>query len=220
MSKLSKRIAGNMRAKEDLNTALAAWFQQLAQHLLGLVGRMQAIGSKLDEDMSCAIQEIQGYLRDQPSSTTSEQVSLAQQRMGPVWIPQQEQEVVRLAAMLRAFGAVSPPGHTALNMLAAGMPMAAHPIRPADQQSEVSFSEVAGSALSVQPDRSAQGNEGTSTVGRWKRRSGGAATRPSKSPRRETSMANAPWVSETTGRNRKQSGDRARPRFPETTRPS
>ncbi|OLP83546.1 hypothetical protein AK812_SmicGene35685 [Symbiodinium microadriaticum] len=55
--KLTKRIAGNMKAKADLTAALAQWFSQISQHLMGLVGRVRAIGTKVDEDLTAAVQE-------------------------------------------------------------------------------------------------------------------------------------------------------------------
>ena len=56
--KLTKRIAGNMKAKADLTAALAQWFSQISQHLMGLVGRVRAIGTKVDEDLTAAVQEM------------------------------------------------------------------------------------------------------------------------------------------------------------------
>ena len=81
--KLSKRITGDTKAKQELSLALSDWLSQIGQHLLGLVGRIRAISSKLDEDLSTAIQEMQQYLVGQPSSVTEEQIAAAMRAMGP-----------------------------------------------------------------------------------------------------------------------------------------
>ena len=114
MSKLSKRLAGNVRAKSDMASALNGWMVQMSQHLLGLVGRVRAIGSKVDEDLSLAIQDMQTYLATQPSQLTADQVMQAERAMGPIWTSFQEQEVLRLASILKAFGTVPAPGLAAL----------------------------------------------------------------------------------------------------------
>ncbi|CAE7721086.1 unnamed protein product [Symbiodinium microadriaticum] len=79
--KLSKRITGDTKAKQELSLALSDWLSQIGQHLLGLVGRIRAISSKLDEDLSTAIQEMQQYLVGQPSSVTEEQIAAAMNQL-------------------------------------------------------------------------------------------------------------------------------------------
>ena len=81
--KLSKRITGDTKAKIELAAALSDWLSQIGQHLLGLVGRIRVISSKLDEDLSAAIQEMQQYLLDQHSSVTEEQIALNLQPSNP-----------------------------------------------------------------------------------------------------------------------------------------
>ena len=189
--KLSKRISGDTKAKQDLAIAVAEWFTQISQHLLGLLGRMRALGSKIDEDLSIAVQEMQQYLLEQPSTATEEQLTAAASVMGPIWAPPQEQEVVKLAAALRAFGvtkqtltSVPPSAH---------MDPASRNLMQADQTSEFSFGGEAG-PLAAPPPAAPTGS-------RWqKRRSAGAGTRPSKSPRRAVPPVEAPWRSTVTGR--------------------
>ena len=202
-AKLAKRISGDMRAKSELTTALGAWFAQLSQHLMGL------ISTKLDEDLNVAVQDMQAFLIDQPSTATSEQIAQAMQQMGAIWTPPQEQEVVRMAALLRAFGSVamapasaapsssssllgtghfSLPGDIVHSPLREQLP---RPTIPADQFSELSFG--GGAVPSTSPNTTAiQGP-------RWKRRTTAPGHRPSKSPRREPPTATGPWNMPATG---------------------
>ncbi|CAE7809875.1 unnamed protein product, partial [Symbiodinium necroappetens] len=222
--KLSKRITGDTKAKQDLAIAVGEWFSQISQHLLGLLGRMRAIGSKLDEDLSAAVQEMQQYLIEQPSSTTEEQLLAATNSMGPVWSPPQEQEVVKLSAALRAFSAVRPtqlPLSTAASsahgpqllfnqpdqrdhMAAAGgiMAGAAIPGAAPDSQPSSTFpldqtSEASfGGHMPMDPSTAAVASRGQ----RWKRRNAGSGQRPSKSPRRDLEALASPWRVDATGR--------------------
>ena len=215
-AKLAKRISGDMRAKNELSMSLGAWFAQLSQHLMGLVGRVRAISTKLDEDLNVAVQDMQSYLIDQPSVATSEQVAQAMQQMGPIWTPPQEQEVVRMAALLRAFGSVvsvptsaapssssSPPGAGQFSFSGDFVETHGHnlhrPFReqpprmtmPVDQTSELSFSGGAEPTIPA-PTTAIQGP-------RWKRRTTTPGHRPSKSPRREFTAATGPWNMTATG---------------------
>ena len=217
MAKLAKRINGDMRAKTELATSLGVWFAQISQHLMGLVGRMRAISNKLDEDLNMAVQDMQNYLVDQPSSATSDQVAQAMQQIGPIWTPPQEQEVVRMAALLRAFGSVAPAigqaavpdnrpllgggplswpdGETdtfANDSFRSAQPQLAHTLMPTDLASEHSFGGIVD-RTSTQPPTTVQGP-------RWKRRSLTSGHRPSKSPRREPPPVPGPWQVAATGR--------------------
>ena len=104
--RLSKRIAGDVRAKEALKTALIQWTASLGHHLAALVPRIQAISQKLDNDLSEACQEMQSAAVI--SAASQEKIQHAQAQLGPTWTTPQEQEIYRIAGALRAFGAVQP----------------------------------------------------------------------------------------------------------------
>ena len=205
--KLTKRIVGNVKAKEDLTLAVQTWFNHISQHLLGLMGRMRAIGSKLDEDLSSAIQEMQGYLAEQPSAATSAQIAHATQQMGPIWSVVQEQEVVRLAAMLRAFGQVVLPPPPAPVPQQAGELVPATSLsntmrEPSELGSDFSFGhDLAPRPVSVLANPGVATAEAPVAGPRWqKRRSALTAGRPSKSLRREPTTIPSPWTAPATGR--------------------
>ena len=205
--KLSKRIAGNMRAKQELSSALASWMSQVGQHVVGLIGRVRAISNKVDEDLTVAVQEMREFLVSQPSLATSEQISQAELSLGPIWGHMQEQEIIRIAAALRAFGTVqSPttsvtPGLGSLTdassipaadpgLLSTALP-AGPSISASDRTSEVSFGEAGGLAATTAT---------TATGSRWtKRRTTATGHRPSKSPRREPAATGSPWTTLSTG---------------------
>ena len=105
--KLSKRIAGDVRAKEALKTSLSQWTSALGHHLAALVPRIQAISHKLDDDLNEACQEMQAAAVE--SATSQEKILQAQAaQLGPAWSTIQEQEIYKIAGALRAFGAVQP----------------------------------------------------------------------------------------------------------------
>ena len=205
--KLSKRIAGNMRAKQELSSALAAWMSQVGQHVVGLIGRVRAISQKVDEDLTVAVQEMREFLVSQPSQATSEQVTQAELSLGPIWGHLQEQEIIRIAAALRAFGTVQSPVTSVTpgmgSALASFSSQATDPgllstLLPAgpstsasDRTSEVSFGEAGGLATATS----------TTAIGsRWtKRRSTATGHRPAKSPRREPTSTGSPWTTLSTG---------------------
>ncbi|CAE7704408.1 unnamed protein product [Symbiodinium sp. CCMP2592] len=113
-NKLAKRLSGNERAKVDMAVALQAWFGFVSQHMLGLLAQVRAIGQRLDDDTAVAAREMREILSEQPSETTAAQVNKALAAVGPIWSEPQEQEVLQLAARLRAFGTVTmqPVGNT------------------------------------------------------------------------------------------------------------
>ena len=205
--KLSKRIAGNVRAKQELNTALAAWMSQVGQHILGLIGRVRAISSKVDEDLLVAIQEMRDFLILQPSQATSDQVAQAEQSLGPIWSNLQEQEVISIAAALRAFGTVQSPavsaplgavpsideqgGLPSNDTGSLNRPLPSHFSMASDQASNVSFGAPSGNAtISTM----------TAPSSRWsKRRTTASGQRPSKSPRRDPGIPSSPWQAIATG---------------------
>ena len=107
MGKLSKRLQGDIRAKEELRTSLLQWLGTLGLHLAGLAQRAKALGDKVDEDLTEACREMRAALAMQASSATEEQVSAAQAEIGrPIWNGWQEQEIYRIVAAMRAFSAV------------------------------------------------------------------------------------------------------------------
>ena len=200
MSKHSKRLVGNVRAKADLTSSLGTWFARLSQHMVGLVGRIRAISQKVDEDLMAAVEEMQQHLATQPSTATSEQIAQAMHSLGPVWSQLQEQEVIRLAASVRAFGAVAAPSsssgpHSFVN----ASPVTVSPHLAPDNSSEVSFGDATGS---IRAPPLAFTDPVTPTPGsRWqKRRALATSGRPSKSPRRELGDPPVPWKAEATGR--------------------
>ena len=201
-SRLTKRIVGNVQAKEDLAKALTSWFVQVSQHLLGLMGRVRAIGSKLDEDLAAAIQEMQGFLASQPSAVTSDQIAHAHNRMGPIWTALQEQEVVRMAAMLRAFGQVASPSTAGLpGDMVTAVPSENLPSAIVSEPgSDFSFGgDFPVGAVATTAELSGPPIAAPITGPRWKRRSSTTTGRPSKSPRRETSLEASPWIQPATG---------------------
>ena len=222
---LSRRISGDMRAKEELTEALNAWLLQLSQHLQGLVNRVRALGAKLDEDLTSACQEMRVTAEAQSSLSTSDQVNQALGALGAIWPEPQEMEILRLAAGLRAVGVVAAP--------TAGMPAASAPSAMASFMGAAPPSATAGSATttpasSIPPSTAAAGaealhspslpprpNETYATVDaaihpgsattmpprRWKRPPKAPEGRPSKSPRRDVCLGgDGPWRSSTTGR--------------------
>ncbi|CAE7023445.1 unnamed protein product, partial [Symbiodinium sp. KB8] len=107
--KLSKRIAGDVRAKEALRSSLSQWTSALGHHLAALVPRIQAISQKLDDDLSEACQDMQAAAV--VSATSQEKISQAQAQLGPAWSYMQKQEIYKIAGALRAFGSVQPGGN-------------------------------------------------------------------------------------------------------------
>eukprot|EP00439_Symbiodinium_sp_Y106_P045284 s1821_g5.t1 len=105
-NRLSQRLAGNLRAKEELSVALQQWFVLIGQHMLGLLSQVRGLGQKFDEDIVVAAQEMREILAGQPSDATA---SLVDRALSAAGSSVQEQEVLRLAAGLRAFSTVIPP---------------------------------------------------------------------------------------------------------------
>ena len=198
VSKLSKRLTGDLRAKEELKTSLQSWLGTIGQHLAGLAQRARALGDKIDGDLAEACGEMQSALTLQPSLATSEQVSTAKAAIGaPIWTPAQEREILHIAASLRAVSVVEPPA-----------PLA-------DHMSDLSFGTGAmqsfAAALPASLSHSLATHPGPSTgtmevataaplrnAGRWRKREGPRTDRPSKSPRRDLEPE-APWPRLTTG---------------------
>ena len=114
MRTLSKRIAGDVRAKTELSEALAGWMVQISQHLQGLVSRIRAISAKIDEDLQGACVEMRASHEAQMSRTTADQINQAMQALGAVWQPPQEEAIMRIAAGLRLYrpGRTQPPWWT------------------------------------------------------------------------------------------------------------
>ncbi|CAE7632916.1 scube2 [Symbiodinium sp. CCMP2592] len=146
-NKLSKRLAGNNRAKIDLAVALQQWFIQMSQHTIGLLAQVRALGQRLDEDTDVAAREMRSILAEQPSETTASQVERALAGQGPIWMPIQENEVMQIAARTRAFGMVQTAPHGGVSDGVSGPPLATFmadldgpPLRgTGDMGSEASF---------------------------------------------------------------------------------
>ena len=229
IQKLSRRINGDMKAKAELASALNAWAITISQHLVGLVGRVRALGQKVDEDLAEAAQEMRVALRDHPSASSADQVASATASLGPIWHVAQEEQIYQLAAGLRAFGTVAPvpPPVVGASTLPHGCGGVAGPA------SEASFGDphMATSRPSTRPVESPDSAGSLTTLAgpaittggnsippatparRWrqKRSTGGAESRPSKSPRREgTPGGGPPWTGVATGRSpegiRRQAG--------------
>ena len=210
--RLSKRIAGDVRAKEALRTALGQWTASLGHHLAALVARVKAISQKLDDDLSEACQEMQSAAV--VSVASQEKITHAQAQLGPTWTAVQEQEIFRIAGALRAFGTVH-PATGALSLDTANMDVSSAgaattatdtladitrdlqnvPMSPASMSSSMTLgaappphSHVPGPVGAAAPEV---------RVTRWKRPARGHNERPGKSPRREVPP---PWTSVATGR--------------------
>ena len=224
VGKLSKRINGHLRAKEELRTALQTWMSSIGLHLAGLAQRVRALGDKVDVDLSEACREMQEALAVQPSLATSEQVAAAIDAIGkPIWSLPQEQELLRLAAALRAFSVVDMPSRSAEAPSEVSFGMAGMgPFGSADSVMDGGGTDgqIFGggehgspfrtgatpparelgpaSATTSRDTPSAAPERVASRAKRWRRRDGTDASRPSKSPRRDV-LAGAPWPTAATG---------------------
>ena len=217
-SKLSKRISGDLKAKEELRVSLQQWMVTIAIHLAGLVQRVRALGEKVDADLTEALREMREALQQQPSITTTEQVTLATDAVGrPIWNQVQEHEVFRVVSALRAFGVVEMPSRA--GDLGSEVSFGAMPLMPVSPNKvDTVMSGVSGTS----PDPAARAGESVtswqamgsaghgslperpsdtgSRSTRWGKRRGGAdASRPSKSPRRSEQVP-TPWQRMASGR--------------------
>ncbi|OLP94092.1 hypothetical protein AK812_SmicGene23920 [Symbiodinium microadriaticum] len=210
--RLSKRIAGDVRAKEALKTALTQWTASLGHHLAALVPRVQAISQKLDDDLSEACQEMQTAAVI--SATSQEKILHAQAQLGPTWSSLQEQEIYRIAGALRAFGAVQPSGQpiSSASGLGGGFTVSTAPFpgRGADANQALILGPMSpmssSSTLTLGMATPAMGSGMAATttslpegrVSRWQKRpSKSGSDRPGKSPRRDLQP---PWSQVATGR--------------------
>ncbi|CAE7943517.1 hgpA, partial [Symbiodinium sp. KB8] len=217
LAKLSKRLLGDMKAKEELTTALSQWAMTLGQHLAQLVPRVQALSHKLDEDLLEACSETEA-LTTGASISTTERLQQARAALGPIWTAGQEQELFRIAASLRAFGTVADdtagtltggldsPVRVAAGQLAPGGAMGIPPV--AGHMNSAGVGEprfgmalpTSGTVAGTHPSAPANSSAITAApIGRWKRRSGPRPDRPSKSPRRDLATP-VPWMTSATGR--------------------
>ncbi|OLP89819.1 hypothetical protein AK812_SmicGene28672 [Symbiodinium microadriaticum] len=222
LAKLSKRLVGDMKAKEELASALSQWAMTIGQHLAQLVERVRALSSKLDEDLIEACSETE-TMTTGASLATTERLQQARAALGPIWTIGQEQELFRIAACLRAFGTVadeaavafSGNGDPSLQMIARGNTSglshgaALGSLSGSDGSSGPRFgnapsfqgssSTVPAEANLVQPAM-ASSAAAPPLGGRWqKHRCGPRPERPSKSARRDVA-AGVPWVAPVTGR--------------------
>ena len=216
MHRLSKRIAGDLKAKDKLGTALSQWAMTIGQHLAQLVSRVRALNTKLDEDLAGACSELASQVTGESLSTT-EKLQQARNRLGPIWSPGQEYEIFRIAGALRAFGSIADadvPLPAALvngedgvvryaeTPTASTTPFTARPTSlgqaPTSPTSTLTLDPGAiplmSSALAEDGDAAM-----SSRTCRWKRAGKTTAGRPSKSPRRDVDTA-PPWSSTPTGR--------------------
>ncbi|OLQ06438.1 hypothetical protein AK812_SmicGene10271 [Symbiodinium microadriaticum] len=210
--RLSKRIAGDVRAKEALKTALTQWTASLGHHLAALVPRIQAISQKLDDDLSEACQEMQTAAV--LSATSQEKIQHAQAQLGPTWTALQEQEIYRIAGALRAFGAVQPSaqpiphisgldgGVTTSTVPLLGRGLEANPaplqglMSPMSSSSTLTLGKAAPAMGSGMATATTSFPE--SRVSRWQKRPAKSGSdRPGKSPRRDVQP---PWSHVATGR--------------------
>ena len=211
--KLSKRIAGDVRAKDALKSALIQWTASLGHHLAALVPRVKAISQKLDDDLSEACQEMQTAAVI--SSTSQDKIQQAQMQLGPTWSSLQEQEIYRIAGALRAFGAVQPlpslpasgalgsdgvSAASAVTSMGQGMDVnlvsAQVPMSPMSASSTPTLGRIVpalGEGVSLPGSTLSEGR-----VSRWQKRpSKSTSDRPGKSPRRDVQP---PWTQVATGR--------------------
>ncbi|OLP97846.1 hypothetical protein AK812_SmicGene19787 [Symbiodinium microadriaticum] len=210
--RLSKRIAGDVNAKDALRTALGQWTASLGHHLAALVVRVKAISQKLDDDLSEACQEMQSAAV--VSVASQGKIAHAQAQLGPTWSAMQEQEIFRIAGALRAFSTVQPAivassldptsmdvgsamSSAALSPGTVGSTrdLQTAPLSPASMSSSMTLG--AAPPLHQQTSGLAGGAVPETRVTRWKRPAKGRHERPGKSPRREVPP---PWTSVATGR--------------------
>ena len=210
--RLSKRIAGDVKAKDALRAALGQWTASLGHHLAALVARVKAISQKLDDDLSEACQEMQSAAV--VSAASQDKITHAQAQLGPTWTAIQEQEIFRIAGALRAFGTVQPGTNVAsletvhTDSTLAGMVPAMTdisvegsrdlqnvPMSPASMTSSMTL----GAALPSRDNAPGRGGVRApdARVTRWKRPARVSNERGGKSPRRE---APPPWTTAATGR--------------------
>ena len=214
IQKLSRRISGDMKAKVELEEALRSWMITISQHLVGLVGRVRALGAKVDEDLNAAAQDMARALRDQPSAATADQLTAATAALGPVWNAGQEETVHQLAAAMRAFGTVvpaaiglSPPPHFAAlggeqTNVDTAMQMSAPLLGGGLSGQGPGHARQPQSMTIPHPAMGFQDARSSTTSGRWRgKRGAGQAERPSKSPRREVfaKEPSVPWPTAATG---------------------
>ena len=60
--KLSRRVTGDLKAKQDLGLSLSACMGTISQHLVGLIQRVRALGAKLDDDLQEACRDMEESL--------------------------------------------------------------------------------------------------------------------------------------------------------------
>ena len=193
--KLSKRIAGDVRAKEALRSSLSQWTSALGHHLAALVPRIQAISQKLDDDLSEACQDMQAAAV--VSATSQEKISQAQAQLGPAWSYMQKQEIYKIAGALRAFGSVQPGAHTSVagSVGLAGSTTAGPaswtlgdqdgnrghtgaPVSPISSTSTMTLGGVASAHVAAIPTEGELPTE--PRVTRWKRPPRGSSDRPGR----------------------------------------
>ena len=206
LDKLGKRINGNLRAKRSLQEAATAWLGKIGQHLAALTTRLGTVATRLDQDQTEAMTALQQASVNLEASA-QEQVDKALGGMGPIWTQAQEAEVLRLAACLRAFSAVSggEAGATAVHSLGdIGGPGASGFLAQSATSLHMIPGEAEGSFHSTPARSSASGanmevtHPDSSAKRRWNQR-GNRHPRPSKSPRRELDLSAEPWPKLATG---------------------
>ena len=193
-------------------------------HLAGLVQRVRALGDKVDADLAEACREMQAALEAQPSLTTAEQVAVALDAVGkPIWPYPQEQEMLRIAASLRAFSVVEPQANSAdlISEISFGAPVpgavasgldgtrghmsfgapgmeidTGRPVGWGDIPPRTALGPAPVTPTSTEPSSVAASTQIRSK--RWRRRTDTESSRPSKSPRRDE-IVGPPWSATATG---------------------
>ena len=215
LDRLGKRLNGNAKAKLALREVANAWVGKLGQHLMALSVRLHNVADRLDKDQNEAIEELQAATTNLGTGA-EDQVAQALSSLGAVWTTLQEDEILRLAAALRAFSSVGPGTSGGLGgafpaaQSGAGPPGMASLERsflagPPPSQVPVSPAALGHISTSSTPARSSASGESMDISGtdptakrRWQQR-GNRHPRPSKSPRRELDLSAEPWAKVATG---------------------
>ncbi|CAE6919440.1 unnamed protein product [Symbiodinium sp. CCMP2592] len=228
VARATKRLEANAKAKLGLQTVLPAWLDKVGRHLAAIPRQINGVGAKIDADIQEAIMALdmasQGLVAGQAAALRQQ----ATEVLGPAIPAVVGHEVLRLAAELRAAGAVAPPAsnvpqpHAALPLFGnaeEGMLVEPGSFASVPASSIPSLDSSLGAqhaAVARSPDTlDTSAPVGTGLGRRWgqKRMTNPVSTRPSKSPRKTGKIASdghteilreaevpSPWLSTTTGR--------------------
>ncbi|CAE7259999.1 unnamed protein product [Symbiodinium sp. CCMP2592] len=219
ITRATKRLEANSRAKVALGQVLGLWLDRVGRHLAAVPRQINNVGARLDAD----IQDATAALDAASQGLVAGQAALLRQQaaeaMGPPIATMVGNEVLRIAAELRAAATVSAGSSAILPMSGGhfGFPDNTG-AGPADLHATMDLGyggvgNLVEDALIEPTTRShvPPGNPAAASGRRWalKRATDPAASRPSKSPRRSDPLSDnvgtaegsaTPWPSAATGR--------------------